>query len=62
MDNTDWFNYGGVFRDISLIRLPEAYVRISEYRFGRMGILTRSVPLSGLRMSAPMRMGTGKAV
>ena len=27
MDNTDWFNYGGVFRDISLIRLPEAYVK-----------------------------------
>ena len=26
-ENTDWFNYGGVFRDIELIRLPETYIK-----------------------------------
>lgn len=27
MDNTDWFNYGGVYRDIELIRLPKTYIK-----------------------------------
>lgn len=27
MDNTDWFNYGGVYRDIELIRLPHNYIK-----------------------------------
>lgn len=27
MDNTDWFNYGGVYRDIELIRLPATYIK-----------------------------------
>lgn len=26
-ENTDWFNYGGVYRDIELIRLPGIYIR-----------------------------------
>ena len=26
-ENTDWFNYGGVFRDIELIRVPDRYIR-----------------------------------
>ena len=26
-ENTDWFNYGGIFRDIGLIRLPAVYIR-----------------------------------
>ena len=26
-ENTDWFNYGGVFRDIDLIRVPDRYIR-----------------------------------
>ena len=26
-ENTDWFNYGGVFRDIELIRVPDVYIR-----------------------------------
>ena len=30
-ENTDWFNYGGVYRDIELIRLPETY--ITRFRF-----------------------------
>ena len=26
-DNTDWFNYGGVFRDIELFRVPDLFIR-----------------------------------
>jgi len=26
-ENTDWFNYGGIYRDIELIRLPELYIK-----------------------------------
>lgn len=26
-ENTDWFNYGGIYRDVELIRLPETYIR-----------------------------------
>jgi beta-glucuronidase len=25
-ENTDWFNYGGIYRDVDLIRLPETYI------------------------------------
>jgi beta-glucuronidase len=27
MDNTDWFNYGGIYRDIMLIRTPSTYIQ-----------------------------------
>ncbi len=27
MDNTDWFNYGGIYRDIMLVRTPSTYIR-----------------------------------
>lgn len=26
-ENTDWFNYGGVYRDIELIRVPKIYIK-----------------------------------
>ncbi len=26
-ENTDWFNYGGVYRDIALIRVPKVHIR-----------------------------------
>lgn len=26
-ENTDWFNYGGIYRDIELIRLPKIYIK-----------------------------------
>lgn len=25
--NTDWFNYGGIYRDVELIRLPKSYIK-----------------------------------
>ena len=27
MDNSDWFNYGGIYRDIYLYRLPPVYIK-----------------------------------
>ena len=26
-ENTDWFNYGGLYRDVEIIRLPESYIK-----------------------------------
>lgn len=26
-ENTDWFNYGGVYRDIEIIRVPKTYIK-----------------------------------
>jgi len=27
MDNTDWFNYGGIYRDVELIRVPKEFIK-----------------------------------
>ncbi|MCL2222396.1 MAG: glycoside hydrolase family 2 [Oscillospiraceae bacterium] len=27
MDNTDWFNYGGIYRDVELVRLPGSFIK-----------------------------------
>ena len=27
MENTDWFNYGGIYRNICLVRLPPVYIK-----------------------------------
>jgi beta-glucuronidase len=27
MDNTDWFNYGGLYRDVYLVRVPDVYIK-----------------------------------
>lgn len=27
MENTDWFNYGGIYRDIDLIRVPKLHIK-----------------------------------
>ncbi len=29
-DNTDWFNYGGIYRGVELIRLPESFIQDFE--------------------------------
>jgi len=33
--NTDWFNYGGIYRDVELIRLPKAYIK--DFTIGLKG-------------------------
>ncbi|MDR2008071.1 MAG: glycoside hydrolase family 2 [Alphaproteobacteria bacterium] len=27
MENTDWFNYGGIYRDVEIIRTPQSFIR-----------------------------------
>jgi beta-glucuronidase len=27
MDNTDWFNYGGLYRDVELVRVPATFIK-----------------------------------
>jgi len=27
MENTDWFNYGGIYRDVYLVRLPRVFIK-----------------------------------
>jgi beta-glucuronidase len=34
MENTDWFNYGGIYRDIYLVRLPPVYIKDWFVRLG----------------------------
>lgn len=56
-ENTDWFNYGGIYRDIELIRLPETYIKdfkaalVPDGSFGKIRIRAE---LSGA-ISAPAR-------
>jgi beta-glucuronidase len=30
MTNTDWFNYGGIYRDVELVRVPTGFIRTTE--------------------------------
>jgi beta-glucuronidase len=47
-ENTDWFNYGGIYRDVDLIRLPETFIKNltvalvpdSNYKKIRIGVTT----------------------
>jgi beta-glucuronidase len=34
MDNTDWFNYGGIYRDVALVRLPHVFIKDWFVRLG----------------------------
>ncbi|MEM7044069.1 MAG: glycoside hydrolase family 2 TIM barrel-domain containing protein, partial [Pseudomonadota bacterium] len=54
MRHTDWFNYGGVFRDVDLIRLPEVFIKdffahlVPDGTFGNIRIeLTLSDAVAG---------------
>lgn len=49
MSNTDWFNYGGVYRDIDLIRVPMTYIKnfkIALVPDGQFNKIRTSVTLS----------------
>lgn len=60
-EHTDWFNYGGLYRDITLIRLPETYIKdfrvslLPDGRFRHIRVeATLSAPVSAeARFSVP---------
>ncbi|WP_310603375.1 glycoside hydrolase family 2 protein [Anaerosporobacter sp.] len=48
-ENTDWFNYGGIYRDIELIRLPNTHIktfRVALVPDGTYGNISVKVELS----------------
>ncbi len=50
-ENTDWFNYGGIFRDIELISVPETYIKsfkIALVPDGEYDKISVSVKLCGV--------------
>jgi beta-glucuronidase len=49
-ENTDWFDYGGLYRDVHLLRTPPAYIRDWFLRLvpdGRFGTLALDLRVSG---------------
>ena len=43
MSNTDWFNYGGLYRDVSLVRVPATFIRNYSIALDRDGRISVSV-------------------
>ena len=37
MENTDWFNYGGIYRDVQLIRTPAIFIKDWFLRLSKDG-------------------------
>ena len=57
MSNTDWFNYGGLYRDIQLVRLPETFIR-STFAYlvpdGTYSNIMVSAELQGTQVTQPV--------
>ncbi|MDR0502972.1 MAG: hypothetical protein LBH16_06585 [Treponema sp.] len=50
MENTDWFNYGGIYRDVFLVRVPPVYIKDWFVRLSPDG--TYSVILADVTVSS----------
>jgi beta-glucuronidase len=58
-ENTDWFNYGGLYRDIELLRLPETFIKdftLSLVPDGTFGRLQAEVLVEGSRTEGEARL------
>ncbi|MGX1789984.1 glycoside hydrolase family 2 protein [Bosea sp. NPDC055332] len=77
MQHIDWFNYGGLYRDVSLMRLPAVFIREARAALQPGGreasfavvlseavdmIVQISVPELGLSLSVPVRGGKGETI
>ncbi|RXT48139.1 glycoside hydrolase family 2 [Bosea sp. Tri-44] len=75
MQHIDWFNYGGLYRDISLMRLPAVFIRQAQAmllpggREVRFSVVLSDasnttaqvdIPELGLSLSVPIRNGKGE--
>ena len=56
MENTDWFNYGGIYRDVFLVRLPVVYIKDWFVRLRPDG--TFSTVLADLTVAESREQGT----
>ncbi len=69
MHHIDWFNYGGLFREIELIRLPKVFVRdlvvhlVPDGRFDQIAVEVRlSDPIDGLADLTIAELGLAEAI
>ncbi len=53
MSNTDWFNYGGLYRDVALVRVPETFIRNCTVALERDGGISVSVQVDAFRGTIP---------
>jgi beta-glucuronidase len=54
MENTDWFNYGGIYRDVYLIRLPQVFIKDWFVRLapdGTFSTILADITISGAAYS-----------
>jgi beta-glucuronidase len=76
MDNTDWFNYGGIYRDVYLIRLPQVFIKdwfvrlapdnnfstaLVDVCTNAGGTVIMEIPELKIRHEIPVQNGEGKA-
>ena len=71
-ENTDWFNYGGLYRDVCLLRLPETFIqdftlslapggiRVKAAVNGPDGGLTAVLRIDGLGLRAEIPFAGGR--
>lgn len=55
MDNTDWFNYGGIYRDVLLLRTPQVFIKDWFLRLvpdGKFGTIEMDVEIAAQAGSA----------
>ena len=43
-ENTDWFNYGGIYRDIELLYVPELYIKSFHTALVSEGLFRKTSP------------------
>ena len=55
-DNTDWFNYGGIYRDVELIRLPATFIK--DFTIGLVPDGTFSRASVSIETEGPERGGS----
>ena len=68
-ENTDWFNYGGLFRDIELISVPEVYIKsfrvalVPDGSFDRISVrIGLSEPAEGTARFKIEELGTDEDI
>ena len=47
MENTDWFNYGGIYRDVFLVRVPQVFIKDWFVRLGAFSTILADVEIAG---------------
>lgn len=55
MSNTDWFNYGGIYRDMEIIRVPQTFIRNYEVHLvpdGTFSTIAAAVTVDGAQDGA----------